>query len=68
MNTEVEKPNASLTAKEVYDIVSELDNKINEVSELKDKARKQGDEVTYIAFLNKEIAYMECRSLIFGKL
>jgi hypothetical protein len=65
MNTE-EKPNASLTAQEVLEIVTDLDNKILEASKQQIKARENGTE--YISFLAKEIAYMECRNLILSKL
>ena len=61
-----EKPYASLTSKEVHEIVTELDNKILDASDNKQLHDITSD--TYGTYLAKEIAYMECRRLILSKI
>jgi hypothetical protein len=61
-----EKPYASLTSKEVHEIVTELDNKILEAST--NKSLHNILDNAYGTYLAKEIAYMECRNLILSKI
>lgn len=61
-----EKPYASLTSKEVHEIVTELDNKILTESEKRDNIHI--NDVEYTLSMAKEIAYMECRNLILSKI